>query len=162
MIVKAQKVSCPECAPPVSIPKDWEGRRPEEVLGNACSEKSEMKNQNWLEGMRCPQCGSLEPFTICSEMFALVKDSGIYEEWAYEWAPTSFCRCEKCNFTGIAADFMEKEYDDPKFCPFCGKEIKECGALNSVSWEACSLDDHDNTCIIEEHQCHMCGLSFWT
>lgn len=36
-----QRVPCPECGLPVSMPVSWDGRRPEEAMCNACSTKSE-------------------------------------------------------------------------------------------------------------------------
>ncbi len=39
-----QRVPCPNCGLPVSMPHDWDGKNPEEALCNMCAEKQEEDN----------------------------------------------------------------------------------------------------------------------
>jgi len=62
-------------------------------------------NENCLEGMRCPECGSYEPFTIHVEAEALMYDNGYKDVCNLEWDDDSYCRCKACGFTGVVMNF---------------------------------------------------------
>lgn len=69
-----------------------------------------MSNSNCLSGMRCPECGSIEPFTIAIVKHLPVYDAGVDpygEESDNHWDNSSYCRCNECDFDGIVADFRE-------------------------------------------------------
>lgn len=63
------------------------------------------RNTNALENMRCPRCGSLEPFRIVATTWFRVFDDGADTLGDLEWDATSFCLCEACNHSGSVADF---------------------------------------------------------
>lgn len=58
----------------------------------------------------------------------------------------------------LAAEIERKK---PTVCPKCGG--KNITAF-MVEWFTHSLDPCDimNACILDEHQCHDCCISFWT
>jgi len=64
------------------------------------------ENSNCLAGMKCPKCGSLEPFDIHAEVICKVYDDGTDEYGDVEWQDDSLCRCSKCNALGTVAGFQ--------------------------------------------------------
>lgn len=64
-----------------------------------------MTNINCLQGIRCPECGSEEPFLI--EMTGTVKafDAGTEDMYDSEWNEESYMSCVECKHKGIVADF---------------------------------------------------------
>lgn len=62
-------------------------------------------NTNCLAGLRCPACGSREPFTIEATSTFLVYDAGTEEHADVEWKDSSFCRCRVCGCAGTVAGF---------------------------------------------------------
>lgn len=64
-----------------------------------------------LDGMMCPECGSLEPFRIDQRSVMMVNDDGMKNYFTVqpEWDLDSYCRCDKCEFSGVARDFLAKE-----------------------------------------------------
>jgi hypothetical protein len=63
-------------------------------------------NVNCLEGMRCPECGSYEPFLIGIKTVGKVFDDGVSETFDNEWDDDSYCRCCECDHEGAVADFQ--------------------------------------------------------
>jgi hypothetical protein len=63
------------------------------------------KNTNCLEGMKCPQCGSLEPFRIETTTVMAWTDEGEAESANLEWEDDSYCECLECDYQGLVADF---------------------------------------------------------
>jgi hypothetical protein len=47
----------------------------------------------------------------------------------------------------------------PIVCPFCGSEDLH---RDVADWNSSSMDDPDNTEVLNENQCDKCGMSFWT
>lgn len=66
------------------------------------------RNDNCLQGMRCPKCKSLGPFHILTFAMARVFDDGIESTGAHEWDEASFCACEECGHSGDVHDFSEE------------------------------------------------------
>jgi hypothetical protein len=62
-------------------------------------------NSGMLEGMRCPNCSSFEPFHIVECNVIEVYDEGFGRDLPLGWDDDSSCRCGKCNFEGIVRDF---------------------------------------------------------
>jgi hypothetical protein len=71
--------------------------------------KKKTKNTNCLDGMKCPKCGSLEPFHIEVRTMIQYFDEGedIHgdEEFDKEWAEHSACVCDECQYSGKVEDF---------------------------------------------------------
>lgn len=67
--------------------------------------KAEVVNDNCLKGMRCPECGSSEPFSIGTFSSAMVYDDGISETSEHDWDKDSPCTCIECGHDGKVADF---------------------------------------------------------
>lgn len=65
-----------------------------------------MANDNCLDGMRCPSCGSEEPFRIEVVRMIDVWDSGTEESkfTNTEWGNDSYSECMTCDWTGQAKD----------------------------------------------------------
>lgn len=65
-----------------------------------------MANDNVLEGMRCPSCGSEGPFDIQVMMMVTVYDSGteMSKHSQTEWEDTSYATCDSCYWEGTAGD----------------------------------------------------------
>jgi hypothetical protein len=64
-------------------------------------------NTNVLQGMRCPECGSLGPFRIEIITTALVFDSGVEDMGDNEWDNESACECIECGYDGIVRDYRD-------------------------------------------------------
>lgn len=69
--------------------------------------KERTENDNCLAGMKCPECGSLEPFDIHAQVVAKVYDDGTDEHRSVEWSDESLCRCCDCGHLGTVAGFRE-------------------------------------------------------
>ena len=73
-------------------------------------------NNNVLEGLRCPACGSEGPFGITCTTVGLFADDGCDEYGDMEWDPTSGMSCQSyiidCDFTGTVADFTIGEQSE--------------------------------------------------
>ncbi len=67
------------------------------------------RNENCLEGIQCPKCGSTGPFWIAASAMALVYDDGVEEYQDMEWDKNSTIKCARCDEIGELADFREKE-----------------------------------------------------
>jgi hypothetical protein len=65
-------------------------------------------NDNVLEGMKCPLCGSQGPFMIESTTTAKVYDSGVEDTYDMNWGPESACSCCECDHDATVEDFTEK------------------------------------------------------
>ena len=68
-----------------------------------------MPNQSYLEGMRCPSCGSYEPLRIEIRTVIEFNDNGSDELYDLTWDEDNYCECVECNFTGVVKDFEEKK-----------------------------------------------------
>jgi hypothetical protein len=67
-----------------------------------------MANENCLEGLRCPQCGSEEPFRVEVKVMMLIWDDGEDDDSmsaGRNWDDASYCECFECHHTGTVADF---------------------------------------------------------
>jgi hypothetical protein len=71
-----------------------------------------MANSNCLEGLRCPHCGSYEPFSIEGTVSAKVYDDGVDESKCFEWNDDSQIVCHDCGRDGLVREFKVKEDDE--------------------------------------------------
>lgn len=72
-------------------------------------ERNKVSNTNCLEGMRCPECGALEPFTIFVKTAVRMWDDGSEDTYGdQEWDDGSYCMCDACTFSGMVMDFRVK------------------------------------------------------
>jgi len=95
--------ACPDCGE--SIPENAED-------GDECKNcehvfhSSKPENTNCLAGLKCPECGALEPFKIAATMDVIVVDNGTDDySGDVEWNDAADCMCQNCKFTGIVKDF---------------------------------------------------------
>ena len=65
-------------------------------------------NTNCLEGMKCPACGSREPFRIQMTSIFTIYDDGTDEYGDTEWDDESYCDCVACEHSGTVRDFREE------------------------------------------------------
>ena len=72
-------------------------------FGFGSSVKTE--NDNCLLDMKCPKCGSLEPFDIRVTCWTKVYDDGTDTANEHNWDNASLCNCFKCNYAGRVRDF---------------------------------------------------------
>lgn len=77
-------------------------------------------NNNCLDGLRCPKCESLEPFTIRTEATAVMYDDGSDEVTDLEWGHLAYVRCHQCGFTGKA---WQLDKDLPKWVALTDWEL---------------------------------------
>lgn len=68
-----------------------------------------MSNENCLKGIRCPECGSAEPFNIVALATFLVYDTGTDRVDDVEWDDDSRITCTYCGMQGQVKDFKEQE-----------------------------------------------------
>jgi ribosomal protein L37E len=66
-----------------------------------------MPNDNCLEGMKCPRCGSEEPFNISAKACFKVFDDGTDSFGAVDWDDDSVCECVNCNLRGFVCEFKK-------------------------------------------------------
>jgi hypothetical protein len=66
------------------------------------------KNDNCLLDMKCPKCGSLEPFDILVTCWTKVYDNGTDTTNAHTWDLGSGCNCFKCDYKGKVGEFKGK------------------------------------------------------
>jgi len=62
-------------------------------------------NVNCLEGIVCPNCKSLGPFSIVAQAVFVVTDDGTEEYSEVEWSDQSHIRCVDCNRDGTVGEF---------------------------------------------------------
>jgi DNA-directed RNA polymerase subunit RPC12/RpoP len=71
------------------------------------------QNDNCLQDMACPECGSRAMFRITSTIVAEVCDSGTdRDESDCEWDGKSDCRCGECDHSGTVDEFTIEDLDD--------------------------------------------------
>lgn len=76
-------------------------------------------NENCLSGMRCPKCGSFEPFSISGTACFKVWDDGSDEfTQGPEWDEDSVCSCS-CGYQGTVKDFQIQAQDVKVFIQIC-------------------------------------------
>ena len=80
------------------------------------------ENDNCLAGMKCPECGSLEPFEIHSQSMCTIYDSGTTRHRDIEWEDDAVCVCVGCKYLGTVARF--KRPPDPIRLPCYGIVIQ--------------------------------------
>lgn len=65
-------------------------------------------NTNHLKSIRCPKCGSYEPFFIAFKATYLVYDNGIPPgQNGHAWGMDSDIKCTTCGHTGIVGEFQQ-------------------------------------------------------
>lgn len=70
------------------------------------------KNENCLEEISCPKCGSTGPFHINGVANFLVSDDGSSEFTDLDWDGDSFIGCPGCNHSGTVKDFAVPEPEE--------------------------------------------------
>lgn len=74
-----------------------------------------MANTNCLQGLRCPQCGSYEPFHI--EVLTVVQmwDDGTESDLGggLDWKEDSYIDCYACQHSGTVKDFTLTTQETP-------------------------------------------------
>jgi hypothetical protein len=72
-----------------------------------------MSNNNVLDGMRCPNCASEEPFYIEVTMMVTVYDGGTEQSKHSdtEWSDDAYAECVDCRWSGIVADLQVKNQE---------------------------------------------------
>jgi len=73
-------------------------------------EQEAEENVGFLEGMRCPKCESLGPFSISCSIGCTIYDNAVDQEGGAEWDDDSTCICNEpdCGFEGEVRDFREE------------------------------------------------------
>lgn len=100
------------------------------------------KNENCLDGMRCPDCGSLGAFSIAGRAFFEVSDDGTEDYSDVAWDNTSYCECTDCHFEGVVADFKESENIPQEILTIIESGSKD-GVLDDMVHDAASRDGSD-------------------
>lgn len=71
-----------------------------------------MSNDNVLEGLACPSCGSEEPFNIEVTTIVRAWDSGTEDTYAdNEWTDESYADCGACTWAGTVGDMRQNTTD---------------------------------------------------
>ena len=74
-----------------------------EELCQSCKGRS--GNGNCLDGIRCPVCGSFEPFSIAATGCFVVYDAGVEE---VPWNEDSACACINCGLKSTVRKFLDE------------------------------------------------------
>jgi hypothetical protein len=108
---------------------------------------TKLENGNCLLGLKCPKCGSLEPFDILLTCWTKVYDDGTDTANEHVWDNSSPCNCFKCNYQGKVGDFRIPEKDEVLVCKTTllgvkhekkAKKPKKKGAKCRTSKRTCS------------------------
>lgn len=69
--------------------------------------KKKKKNNNCLEGIRCPHCKSLAPFKISCSIIVEVTDEGEGDSvpGSLDWDNDSWIQCHVCDWDGTIKEF---------------------------------------------------------
>lgn len=62
-------------------------------------------NTNCLDGIKCPECGSEEPFNISAKAIFTVYDDGTDSYGGVEWDDNSAIECLECGHRGKIKEF---------------------------------------------------------
>jgi hypothetical protein len=87
------------------------------------------KNTNCLEGMKCPKCGSLEPFLIEVVTVQRFTDEG--EDFLgdkgsdTEWNDESYCHCVHCEYEGKVGDFRTDKQGSKRTVKLAGGSMAQ-------------------------------------
>ena len=70
-----------------------------------------MANINCLDGLRCPECGSYEPFIIRGVADFEAYDDGVTlaEDPQIDWYDSSWCHCKNCGYAYQIKSFKESD-----------------------------------------------------
>lgn len=67
-------------------------------------------NENCLEGMACPACGSFGPFRISCRISVTVSDDGTEDDGeGYEWSGVDPVTCKACGHWGTVDGFTSTD-----------------------------------------------------
>jgi len=69
---------------------------------------TEKTNNNCLQGIACPKCGSEGPFDISVTCTMTVYDSGSCDNQNEEWTDESCCTCRDCGNAETVKEFKFK------------------------------------------------------
>ena len=64
-----------------------------------------MRNDNYLQGIACPACGSEGPFVVQVTAVAVMHDYGSEYVESIEWTNTSNISCMTCHNYGMVGEF---------------------------------------------------------
>ena len=71
------------------------------------------ENTNCLAGIKCPQCGNEDRFSIMGTSLFIVTDDGAEQTGDIEWDENSLCVCYGCYRKGKLSEFqMEEEKEE--------------------------------------------------
>ena len=68
------------------------------------------RNENCLEGLKCPKCRSLGPFNIGAFHVTTIYDDGTEEIEGVDFNNESYCECAACGFSGKAPAFKTESF----------------------------------------------------
>jgi hypothetical protein len=68
-------------------------------------------NENCLEDMACPNCGSRGRFAIAVKTTAIFEDIGSEVEGDIEYEDDSKCSCRECEHDGTIEEFTIRDLD---------------------------------------------------
>jgi hypothetical protein len=69
---------------------------------------SNFMNENCLQGMRCPKCGSVGPFRLKMMAVVLTFDDGTDDYEDTEWLEDGFAACVDCDWEGKVCDLRDE------------------------------------------------------
>jgi hypothetical protein len=95
-------------------------------------------NDNCLVNMRCPKCGSFEPFRLEVVTHVLMWDEGSEPDHSdTQWTEECDCSCVECGFRGTGADLLRGHelWSQTVVCKVCEKETPAVTAhLHQGTW----------------------------
>jgi hypothetical protein len=91
--------------------------------------------------MKCPECGSLEPFNINVRAWAEMTDDGNEEVTDIDWEDGDHCHCATCGHRAPVGDFKKPKTEEP---PLGLGKVHEAPLDDRRYDEACHiLENHD-------------------
>lgn len=104
-----------------------------------------LRNENCLEGMQCPSCGSEGPFKIVAETCATVFDDGVDSSEDFEWDDASPCTCKACDHEGTVESFTVESPGPKTFNLDYGIRIEVAAGSGHITSELrTEFDDPDH------------------
>lgn len=75
-------------------------------------DQTDVKNDNCLAGVQCPDCGSQEPFLIRAHALVTAWDDGVSDSNGPQWDASSYIECQACGHDGTVGAFTRTAKPD--------------------------------------------------
>ncbi len=114
-----------------------------------------MRNENCLEGIKCPGCGNEDRFSIACTTLAEVTDDGA-EAGDMEWDDDSLTVCPECGRCGKLKEFRDREELPPDPERMNGRRSAWAARAVAAFMDETGTDEADAVCDLLADMMHWC------